>query len=47
MNAIIKTAEKITEELSQPNMKSDAKQDGIKYTRARLGEFLKKNWKTK
>jgi len=29
MNSIIKTAPKITEELSQPNEKSDAKQDGI------------------
>jgi hypothetical protein len=28
MNSIIKTAAKITEELSQPNEKSDAKQDG-------------------
>jgi hypothetical protein len=41
-NSIIKTAAKITEELSQPNMKSDAKQDGIKHTKARLEEFLKK-----
>jgi len=38
MNSIIKTAAKITEELSQPNEKSDAKQDGIKHTKARLGE---------
>jgi len=42
MNSIIKTAAKITEELSQPNEKSDAKQDGIQHTKARLGESLKK-----
>jgi len=47
MNSIIKTAAKITEELSQPNEKSDAKQYGIQYTKARLGESLKKKWKTK
>ena len=42
MNSIIKTAAKITEELSQPNEKSDAKQDGIRHTKARLGMSLKK-----
>jgi len=42
MNSIIKTAAKITEELSQPNEKSDAKQDGIQHTKARLGEYLEK-----
>ena len=42
MNSIIKTAAKITEELSQPNEKRDGKQDGIQHTKARLGEFLKK-----
>ena len=42
MNSIIKTVAKITEELSQPNEKSDAKQDGIQQTKARLGESLKK-----
>ena len=47
MNSIIKTAAKITEELSQPNKKSDAKQDGIQHIKARLGESLKKKWKTK
>jgi len=47
MNSIIKTAAKITEELSQPNEKSDAKQDGIQHTQARLGECLRKKWKTK
>jgi len=47
MNSIIKTAAKITEELSQPNKKSDAKQDGIQHTEVRLGEFLKEKWKNK
>ena len=42
MNSIIKRAAKITEELSQPNEKSDAKQDGIQHIKARLGESLKK-----
>ena len=32
MNSIIKRAAKITEELSQPNEKSDAKPDGIQHT---------------
>jgi len=37
MNSIIiKTAGKITEELSQPNEKSDTKQGGIQYIKARL-----------
>jgi len=35
MNSIIKTAATITEELSQPNEKSDAKQDGIQHPKAR------------
>jgi hypothetical protein len=47
MNSTIKTAAKITEELSQSNKNSDAKQDGIQHTKTRLGEFLKKKWKTK
>jgi len=47
MNSIIKTASKITEELSQPNEKSDAKQDGVQHTKARLGESLKEKWKNK
>ena len=47
MNSIIKTAAKITEELSQPNEKSDAKQDGKQHTKARLGKSLKKKWKNK
>jgi len=46
MNSIIKTAANITEELSQPNEKSDKKQDGIQHTEARLGESIKK-WKNK
>ena len=41
-NSKIKTAAKITEELSQPNEKSDAKQDGIQHSKARLGESLEK-----
>jgi len=41
-NSIIKTPAKITEELSQPNERSVAKQDGIQHTKARLREFLKK-----
>jgi len=47
MNSIIKTAAKITEELIQPNEKSDAKQDGIQHTKARLVESLKKKRKNK
>ena len=46
-NSIIKTTAKITEELSQQNEKSDAKQNGIQHTKARLEESLKKKWKTK
>ena len=37
---VIKRAAKFTEELSQPNENSDAKQDGIQHTRARLGESV-------
>jgi hypothetical protein len=40
MNSIIKTAAQITEELSQPNDESDAKQHGIQHTKARLGNSL-------
>ena len=47
MNSIIKTAAKITEEVSQPNEKSDAEQDGIQHTKARLGESLKEKWENK
>jgi len=47
MNSTIKRAAKITEDLSQPNEKSDAKQYGIQHTKARLGESLKKKWKSK
>jgi len=47
MNSISKTAAKIKEELSQPNEKSDAKQDGMQHTRASLGESLKKERKNK
>ena len=47
MNSIIKTAAKITEDLSRPNEKSDAKQDRMQHTKARFGESQKKNGKTK
>jgi hypothetical protein len=47
MNSIIKTAAKTKKELRQSNEKSDAKQDGIQHTKARLGESLKNNGKTK
>ena len=47
MNSIIKTPAKITEELSQPNEKSDAKQEGIQHTKTRLGKVLKNKWKNK
>jgi len=47
MNSIIKTAAKIKEALIQPNEKSDAKQDGIQHTKARLGQSLKEKWKKK
>jgi hypothetical protein len=46
-NPFIKTAAKITEELRQPNENSDAKQEGIQHTKARLGEALKNKWKSK
>ena len=46
MNSIIKTATKITEELNQPNERSDTKQNEIQHTKAKLGESLKK-WKNK
>jgi len=42
MNSIIKTAAKITEELSQPNDKSDAKQIGLQIKKARLGDAKEK-----
>jgi hypothetical protein len=45
VNSIIKTEAKIVEELSQPNEKSDAKQEGIQHTKARL--VLKNKWKNK
>jgi len=45
MNPIIKTAAKIAEELSQTNERSDAKQNGIQHTKARMGEVLKNKWK--
>ena len=47
MNSIIKSAAKITEELSQLNGKSDAQQDEIQHTKERLGEVLKMKWENK
>jgi hypothetical protein len=47
MNSIIKTAAKFAEELSQPNEKSDAKEEGTQHTKATLGEVLKNKWKNK
>jgi len=47
MNSILKSAAKITEELSQLNEKNDAKQDEMQHTKGRLGEVLKKKWKNK
>jgi len=47
MNSIIKRAANNTEELSQPNEKSDAKQDEIQHAKARLAESLKKKWRNK
>jgi hypothetical protein len=47
VNSIIKTAAKIAEDLSEPNEKSDAKQEGIQHTKARLAEVLKNKWKNK
>jgi Ni,Fe-hydrogenase III component G len=45
MNSIIKSAAKITEELSQLGGNCDAKQDKIQHTKERLGEVLKKKCK--
>ena len=39
MNSITKTAAKIAEELSQPNEKSDAKQEGIQHTKENWERF--------
>jgi hypothetical protein len=47
VNSIIKTAAETTEELSQPNENSDAKQEGIQHTKSRLGEVIKNKWKSK
>jgi hypothetical protein len=47
MNAIVKFAAKITEDLSQLNGKNDTKQDEIQHRKAKLGEVLKKSWKNK
>jgi len=41
MNPIIKTAVKITEKLSQPNEKCNAKEDGIKTRKSKIGRVPK------
>jgi hypothetical protein len=46
-NNKIKTAAKTAEEFSQPNVKSDAKQEGIQHTKAKLREVLTNKWKNK
>jgi hypothetical protein len=43
MNSIFKSAAKIIEELNRLNGKSDAKQNEIQHTKARLGETKWKN----
>jgi hypothetical protein len=47
MNSIIKTAVKITEELSQADEESDAKQEGIQHTNQDWKRFKRTNGKTK
>ena len=47
MNSIIKSATKITEEISLLSGKSDAKQDEMQHTKERLGDVLKKKWENK
>ena len=42
VNSKIKTAANITEDLSQPNDKSDAKQIGLQIKKARLGDAKEK-----
>jgi hypothetical protein len=47
MNSIVKLAAKFTEDLNQLNEKNDAEKDEIQHTKAKLGEVLKKKWKTR
>jgi hypothetical protein len=47
MNSTVKAAAKIIDELSQPNKNSDMEKDGIKNTKARLEESLKRKWENK
>jgi hypothetical protein len=47
VNSIIKTSAKIAEELSQPNEKTDAKQEGIQHTKQDWERFKRTNGKTK
>ena len=46
-NSILKSAAKSLEELNQLSGMNDAKQDGMQHTKGRLGEVLKKKWKSK
>jgi hypothetical protein len=43
MNSIVKLAAKFTDDLNQLNDQKGAKQNEIQYTKAKLGEVLKKN----
>jgi hypothetical protein len=43
MNSVLKLATNIIEEIRQPHVKSD----GTQHTKARLGEVLKENRKTR
>jgi hypothetical protein len=47
VNSITKTVAKIAEKLNQPNENSDAKQERIQHTKARLRKVLKNKWKNK
>jgi hypothetical protein len=42
INSTIKAAAKVAEELNQSNENSDAKKEGIRHIKAKLGESLKK-----
>jgi hypothetical protein len=47
MNSTVRTAAKVTDELSQSNEKNDMKQGGIQNTKARLAESLKEKRENK
>jgi hypothetical protein len=42
MNSTIKIAANVVDELNQRNENSDIKKEGMRHTKARLGESLKK-----